>query len=63
MADRSWFEPDHARGPAAPFKIPRHVLFVADVPMTSSGKIQTVTLRAEALRTLPPGGVEATVGS
>jgi acyl-coenzyme A synthetase/AMP-(fatty) acid ligase len=30
------------------------VLFVDDFPMTSSGKIQKVALREEALRRLPP---------
>ena len=44
----------HCRGRIASFKIPRHVLFVDDFPMTSSGKIQKVRLREEALRRLPP---------
>jgi len=52
----------YCRGRIASFKIPRHVLFVDEFPMTGSGKIQKVKLRDEALRTLPPGGVEATVG-
>src|SRR5262245_47562353 len=43
----------HCRGRIASFKIPRHVVFVDDFPMTSSGKIQKVKLREEALRTLP----------
>jgi acyl-coenzyme A synthetase/AMP-(fatty) acid ligase len=30
-------------------------VFVDDFPMTSSGKIQKVKLREEALRQLPPG--------
>ena len=42
----------HCRGRIASFKIPRHVLFVDDFPMTSSGKIQKVKLREEALRRL-----------
>jgi fatty-acyl-CoA synthase len=42
----------HCRGRIASFKIPRHVVFVDDFPMTSSGKIQKVKLRAEALRCL-----------
>jgi fatty-acyl-CoA synthase len=42
------------RGRIASFKIPRHVVFVDEFPMTSSGKIQKVTLREEALRRLPP---------
>jgi fatty-acyl-CoA synthase len=40
------------RGRIASFKIPRHVFFVDDFPMTSSGKIQKVKLREEALRRL-----------
>jgi len=57
-------EPGHAlgeddvlaqcKGRIASFKIPRHVIFVDDFPMTSSGKIQKVKLREEALRRLPP---------
>jgi fatty-acyl-CoA synthase len=42
----------HCRGRIASFKIPRHVIFVDDFPMTSSGKIQKVKLREEALRRL-----------
>ena len=42
------------KGRIANFKIPRHVIFVDDFPMTSSGKIQKVKLREEALRRLPP---------
>jgi fatty-acyl-CoA synthase len=45
----------HCRGRIASFKIPRHVFIVDDFPMTSSGKIQKVKLRDEALRRLPPG--------
>jgi fatty-acyl-CoA synthase len=44
----------HCRGRIASFKIPRHVFIVDDFPMTSSGKIQKVKLREEALRRLPP---------
>jgi fatty-acyl-CoA synthase len=50
----------HCRGRIASFKIPRHVVFVDDFPMTSSGKIQKVKLREEALRRLPP--MEETTG-
>jgi len=42
------------KGRIASFKIPRHVIFVDDFPMTSSGKIQKVKLREEALKRLPP---------
>jgi fatty-acyl-CoA synthase len=44
----------HCRGRIASFKIPRHVVFLDDFPMTSSGKIQKVKLREEALRRWPP---------
>ena len=37
----------------ASFKIPRHVIFIDEFPMTSSGKIQKVKLREEALKRLP----------
>ncbi|MGH7339025.1 MAG: AMP-binding enzyme, partial [Candidatus Rokuibacteriota bacterium] len=50
----------HCRGRIASFKIPRHVVFVDDFPMTSSGKIQKVKLREDALRRLPPAGNAAT---
>ena len=46
----------HCRGRIASFKIPRHVVFIDDFPMTSSGKIQKVKLREEALRKFPPVG-------
>ena len=40
------------RGKMASFKIPRHVFFVEEFPMTASGKIRKVDLREEALRLL-----------
>jgi len=39
---------DFCRGQIASFKIPRQVVIVDDFPMTGSGKIQKVKLRAEA---------------
>jgi fatty-acyl-CoA synthase len=45
----------HCKGRIASFKIPRHVVFVDEFPMTSSGKIQKVKLREEALRRIPSG--------
>jgi fatty-acyl-CoA synthase len=45
----------HCKGRIASFKIPRHVVFVDEFPMTSSGKIQKVKLREEALRRIPRG--------
>jgi fatty-acyl-CoA synthase len=49
----------HCRGRIASFKAPRRVVFVDDFPMTSSGKIQKVKLREEALRRWPLSGAEA----
>jgi fatty-acyl-CoA synthase len=43
---------DYCQGKVASFKIPRHVIFVDSFPMTASGKIRKVDLRAEALRLL-----------
>ena len=37
------------RGSVASFKTPRHVAFVKEFPMTASGKIRKVELRADAL--------------
>jgi fatty-acyl-CoA synthase len=37
------------RGKIASFKIPRHVIFVAELPMTASGKVQRGILRDRAL--------------
>ena len=39
---------EHCRGRLASFKIPRHVTFVDEFPMTSTGKIQKVKLRERA---------------
>jgi len=36
------------RGKVASFKIPRHVVFINEFPMTASGKIRKVELRADA---------------
>jgi fatty-acyl-CoA synthase len=41
--------PAYCHGKVTSFKIPRHVVFVTEFPMTGSGKIQKVKLRAEAL--------------
>jgi acyl-CoA synthetase (AMP-forming)/AMP-acid ligase II len=43
---------EFCRGKVASFKIPRHVIFVEDFPMTASGKIRKVDLREDALRLL-----------
>src|SRR6185503_842091 len=39
---------EHCRGRVASFKIPRHVCFVDELPMTSTGKVQKVKLRERA---------------
>jgi fatty-acyl-CoA synthase len=44
---------DHCRGRVASFKIPRHVAFVDELPMTSSGKVQKVKLRERARHEWP----------
>jgi len=43
------------RGKVASFKLPRHVVFIDEFPMTASGKIRKVELREEAKRLLRPG--------
>ena len=47
---------DYCRGKVATFKIPRHVLFIDEFPMTGSGKIRKVDLRADALEKLAGRG-------
>jgi fatty-acyl-CoA synthase len=42
----------HLGGRVASFKVPRHVRFVDALPMTSSGKVRKVELRAAALEEL-----------
>lgn len=43
---------EFCRGQLASFKIPRHVLFVEEFPMTSSGKVQKFRLREAAIKEL-----------
>jgi fatty-acyl-CoA synthase len=43
---------EYCRGKIASYKIPRHVVFVEELPMTGSGKVQKVRLREEARRRL-----------
>ena len=43
------------RGRVASFKLPRHVLFVDELPMTSSGKVRKAELRERALTELSAG--------
>jgi fatty-acyl-CoA synthase len=45
---------EHCRGKIASYKIPRHVIFVDEFPMTGSGKVQKAKLREDALRRLQP---------
>jgi fatty-acyl-CoA synthase len=44
---------EHCRGRVASFKIPRHVVFVDEFPMTSTGKVQKVKLRERARNQWP----------
>jgi fatty-acyl-CoA synthase len=46
---------EHCRGRVASFKTPRRVAFVAEFPMTSTGKIQKVKLRERARTEWPAG--------
>jgi len=50
---------EYCRGKVATFKIPRHVLFIDEFPMTGSGKIRKVDLRADALEKLADRGSAA----
>ena len=43
---------EFGRGRVASFKLPRHVLFVEELPMTSSGKVRKAELRERALDAL-----------
>ncbi len=50
--DKSLSEDDvieYCRGKVATFKIPRHVIFIDEFPMTASGKIRKVALREDAV--------------
>jgi fatty-acyl-CoA synthase len=49
----------YCRGQIASFKIPRHVLFIPRLPMTSTGKIRKVDLRQKAQDTLAAAAVKA----
>lgn len=46
---------EFCRGKVASFKIPRHVAFIDEFPMTASGKIRKVELRADAAERFKPG--------
>jgi len=43
---------DHLKGKVASFKVPRHVRLVKELPMTPTGKVRKVELRAQALEDL-----------
>lgn len=43
---------DYCKGKVASFKMPRHVLFLDEFPMTASGKIRKVELRENAIKRL-----------
>ena len=42
----------YCRGKLASFKLPRHVVFVEEFPMTASGKIRKTELRDQARQAL-----------
>ena len=46
---------EYGRGRVASFKLPRHVLFLAELPMTSSGKVRKAELRELAAARLGAG--------
>ena len=46
---------DYCRGKLASFKLPRHIVFVDDFPMTASGKIRKTELRDRAQQILATG--------
>ncbi len=46
---------DYCRGQIASFKIPRHVLFLDELPMTSTGKVRKTDLREMAESALSAG--------
>jgi fatty-acyl-CoA synthase len=54
---------EYCRGKIANYKIPRHVLFVDEFPMTGLGKVQKVKLREEARRRLKEGALTLNVSS
>jgi fatty-acyl-CoA synthase len=43
---------EFCRGKIASFKIPRHVVFVQEFPMTPSGKVQKFRLREVVIESL-----------
>jgi fatty-acyl-CoA synthase len=43
---------EHCRGSLAHFKVPRHVLFVDEFPMTVTGKVQKFKMREESIERL-----------
>jgi fatty-acyl-CoA synthase len=43
---------NYCRGRIASFKTPRHVLFLPELPMTSTGKVRKAELRERAAQSL-----------
>ena len=54
---------EHCRGRVASFKTPRHIAFVDEFPMTSTGKIQKVKLRERARSEWPTRRGDATTAT
>jgi len=48
----------YCRGNIARYKIPRHIFFVDEFPMTASGKIQKYRLKETGLQQLKEAGIE-----
>jgi len=53
----------YCRGRIAHYKVPRHVRFVEDFPMTVTGKVQKFAIREQMIQQLAQGGGEALVGA
>jgi fatty-acyl-CoA synthase len=49
----------HCRGRIAHFKIPRHILFVGEFPMTVTGKVQKFAMREQTIQLLKKAGRRA----
>ncbi|MBJ7499597.1 MAG: AMP-binding protein [Sphingopyxis sp.] len=52
----------HCRGRIAHFKIPRHIFFVEDFPMTVTGKVQKFAMREQTIRLLKEANRPSGVG-
>ena len=53
----------YCRGRIAHYKVPRHVRFVEEFPMTVTGKVQKFAIREQMIQQLAQGGCEPLVGA